>query len=64
MSITYDTKVINSIAKEVYNPEFWAREIRRFITDTIEDQIAEKILLSSNKKDFTLLATKTWIEVK
>jgi len=64
MTLSYDTKVVNAIAKEVYNPEFWAREIRRFITDKIEDQIAEKILNSSSKKDFTLSSSKNWIEVK
>lgn len=54
LTLLYDAKVITSIAKEVYNPEFGAREIRRFITGTIEDSIAEKILLSPTKTDFTL----------
>ncbi len=64
MTLHYDTRVISAIAKEVYNPEFGAREIRRYLTNTIEDAIAEKILMSSQKKDFTLSAWKTGIEVK
>lgn len=48
----FDTKVVNHITKIVYNPDFWAREIRRYITDNIEDTIAEKVILDGNKKDF------------
>lgn len=64
MSLEFDTKVINRISKDVYNPEFWAREIRRYITDKIEDQIAEQILSSEDKKTFILSAGKDWIIVK
>ena len=64
MTLSYDTKVISAIAKEVYNPEFWAREIRRYLTDVIEDQIAEKILANSKKKKFTLSIWKESVEVK
>ncbi len=64
MSLQYDAKVITRIAKDVYNPEFWAREIRRYLTDNIEDQIAEQILTSAAKKKFTLSASKDWIIVK
>jgi len=58
LELSFDIKVINHIAKQVYNPEFWAREIRRYITDVIEDQIAEKILTSSQKNKFTLWVVK------
>lgn len=64
MTLSYDAKVINRIAKEVYNPEFWAREIRRYLTDVIEDQVAEKILSNGSKKDFSLTVTKEGIWVK
>lgn len=64
MTLEFDTKVITQISKDVYNPEFWAREIRRYITDQIEDQIAEQILSSSTKKKFVLSAWKDWIIVK
>lgn len=52
IEITYDNKALNFITKNVYNPEFWAREIRRYITDEIEDKIAEKIIHSPRKKAF------------
>ncbi len=44
IKLNYNTKVINFITKEVYNPEFGAREIRRYITDNIEDIIAENMV--------------------
>lgn len=64
MELVYDNKIINKIAKEVYNPEFGAREIRRYITDIIEDQIAEQILKNANKKKFELFSWKSGIEVR
>jgi len=64
MKLDYDSKVINKISKDVYNPEFGAREIRRYITDMIEDQIAEKIISHSSKNSFTLSANKEGIDVK
>jgi len=56
--LKYNSAVINYISKNVYNPEFWAREIRRYITDNIEDIIAEKIISSKNKKNFELKIEK------
>ena len=44
ISLEYTTKLITYITKKVYNPEFWAREIRRYITDNLEDIIAENII--------------------
>ena len=64
LEIKFDMKVINLIAKEVYNPEFWAREIRRYITNIIEDQIAEKILLDGKKKTFIIEREKDKLIVK
>lgn len=63
-TLTFDTKVINFILKEVYNPDFWAREVRRFIVDNIEEKIAEKIISNKNKKDFILSLEKNEILVK
>ena len=42
--LNIDNKIINFIAKKVYNPEFGAREIRRYIADNIEDIIAEAMI--------------------
>lgn len=57
-TFSYDNKTINFIAKTVYNPDFWAREIRRYITDNIEDLIAEKVIWNANKKDFSISVEK------
>jgi ATP-dependent Clp protease ATP-binding subunit ClpC len=62
-TIKYDTKVLNFITKNVYSPEFWAREIRRFLNDNIEDKIAEMIINNSKKKSFTLSIEKQAIKV-
>jgi ATP-dependent Clp protease ATP-binding subunit ClpA len=42
--LNYDKKVVNFIAREVYNPEYGAREVKRFITDKIEDKIATNLI--------------------
>ncbi len=57
-TFSYDNKTINFIAKTVYNPDFWAREIRRYITDNIEDLIAEKVIWNAHKKDFSITVEK------
>jgi len=62
--LTYESKIINHIAKKVYNPDFWAREVRRYITDNIEDIIAEKIINNSNKKDFNITLEKQELNIK
>ena len=58
ISITYDNIVLNFITKNVYNPEFWAREVRRYIIDEIEDKIAEKIIAYPKKKAFEITINK------
>ncbi len=64
IKLKYDNKILNFITKQVYNPEFWAREIRRYITDQIEDNIAEKIINSPNKKEFQITIDKSEIKIK
>ncbi len=63
LEIHYDTKVLNHITKNVYSPEFWAREIRRFLNDNVEDQIAELIIKNSRKKSFSLKIEKNTLTV-
>ena len=63
ITLTYSTKVINYITKLVYNPDFWAREVRRFINDNIEDSIAEKIIHNQKKKNFEIKVEKDGIIV-
>lgn len=57
--LKYQSSHIKKISQEVYNPEFGAREVRRYITDVIEDGIAELILSSEHKKTFQL-SMKKW----
>jgi ATP-dependent Clp protease ATP-binding subunit ClpC len=54
LELKYDSKVSTFITKSVYNPEYWAREVRRYIVDNIEDIIAEKIINNRNKKVFEI----------
>lgn len=64
MTLKYDSKVLNFITKIVYNPEFWAREVRRYIVDNIEDTIAEKIINNRNKKSYEIIIEDDKIIVK
>ncbi len=43
----FDKKALELISKETYNPEYWARPIRRYIQENIEDEIANLLI---NKK--------------
>jgi len=64
ITIKYDNKILNFITKSVYNPEFWAREIRRYIIDSIEDKIATKIINSPRKKEFEFVLEKNELVLK
>jgi len=64
LSLEYNSSIINFITKKVYNPTFWAREVRRYIIDNIEDSIAEKIINNRNKKVFKLETSKDKIIIK
>ncbi|MDP2091231.1 MAG: ATP-dependent Clp protease ATP-binding subunit [Candidatus Gracilibacteria bacterium] len=64
MSLKYDSKVLSFITKTVYNPEFGAREVRRYIVDNIEDIIAEKIINNRNKKIFDISIENEKIVIK
>ncbi|RAL55075.1 hypothetical protein BLD25_05075 [Candidatus Gracilibacteria bacterium GN02-872] len=63
-TIKYNAALINFILKNVYNPDFGAREVRRFLVDNIEELIAEKIIQNKNKRDFVLSVVKEKITVK
>jgi ATP-dependent Clp protease ATP-binding subunit ClpA len=62
--LLFDSKTINHITKIVYNPDFWAREIRRYITDNIEDVIAEKVIYSPDIKSFSITVEKNELIIK
>ncbi|PZM84808.1 ATP-dependent Clp protease ATP-binding subunit ClpC [Candidatus Gracilibacteria bacterium] len=63
-SIKYDLKTVNFILKDVYNPDFGAREVRRYLVDNIEEAVAEKIITNKTKKDFLISITKDKIIIK
>jgi len=63
-ALKYDLKVVNYITKVVYNPDFWAREVRRYIVDNIEDLIAEKIINSNDISTFELFIEKDKLNIK
>lgn len=47
IELKYDNKALNLILKDTYNPEYWARPVRRYIQDKIEDELSNLLL---NKK--------------
>ncbi len=44
IKISFDETVTSKIAEDAYNPEFGARNIRRYIEDSIESFLSKKIL--------------------
>ncbi len=64
MVLQYDNKVLNFITKQVYNPEYGAREIRRYISDNIEDMIAEKMITEKKREKYELVVEKNELKVK
>jgi ATP-dependent Clp protease ATP-binding subunit ClpA len=47
LKIECDAKALNFILKNTYNPEYWARPVRRYIQDNIEEEISNLLI---NKK--------------
>lgn len=64
IKLMYDKKVINFITKKVYNPEFWAREVKRYIIENIEDIIATNLIFWKKSDTITLLVNKNELTVK
>ncbi|MFZ2255267.1 MAG: ATP-dependent Clp protease ATP-binding subunit [Patescibacteria group bacterium] len=58
ITLVYDTKVIQKILDDTYNPEYGARPVRRYIQDSLEDAIADSMLTQKNKKHLTLTVEK------
>lgn len=59
---TYDAKAVNLILKTTYNPEYWARPVRRYIQDHIEDIIADNMLTGAKKKKhLSISANAKWL---
>lgn len=64
ISLKYDKKVVNHIAKSVYNPEYWAREVKRYIIEKIEDKIAQNLIYGKVSDTITLSLDKKEIVIK
>lgn len=64
ITLAYDKKVINHIAKQVYNPEYWAREVKRYIIEKIEDKIAQNLIYGKVSDTITLSIDKKEIVIK
>lgn len=50
IKVQFEDKILEKISKEAYNPEFGARNIRRYIEDRIEGFISKEILSDHIKK--------------
>jgi ATP-dependent Clp protease ATP-binding subunit ClpA len=50
ITVNFDKKVTEIIAKEGFDQEFGARPLQRFIQDKIEDLIAQKMLKDEIKR--------------
>lgn len=64
IELSFDKKVINYITKKVYNPEFWAREVKRYIIENIEDIIASNLIFGKKSDTITLCINKNELTVK
>lgn len=64
IELKYDKKIINFIAKEVYNPEYWAREVKRYLIEKIEDKIAQNLIYGKVSDTITLSLNKKEIVIR
>jgi len=58
ITLTFDEKIISKVAKEGFDQEFGARPLRRFIQDSIEDLLAQKILKEEIKRGDKILISE------
>ena len=49
ITLEYDSKAVNYIVAETYNPEYGARPVRRYIQDHIEDVVADAMIEKKSK---------------
>jgi ATP-dependent Clp protease ATP-binding subunit ClpA len=40
----FDDKKVTEIINKIYNPQFWARPIEKYIYDTIEPELIEQVM--------------------
>lgn len=58
ITLAYDAKAVQAILEATYNPEFWARPVRRYIQDAIEDVIADGIIQDPKKHEVQMTVDK------
>jgi len=44
VTLEWSSPVVEKILKDTYNPEFWARPVRRYLQTKIEDEIADRMI--------------------
>jgi len=44
VTLEWSNPVVEKILKDTYNPEFWARPVRRYLQTKIEDEIADRMI--------------------
>ncbi|MBI1754980.1 ATP-dependent Clp protease ATP-binding subunit, partial [Candidatus Azambacteria bacterium] len=50
----YNDEALDAIAQKGYNPEFGARELRRFVQEAVENKIADKIIKGEYRQGDTI----------
>ena len=63
ITVVVQTDAIAAIAVKGYSPEFGAREMRRAITDTLENYIADQLLGNGVKRGDTLTVSREDLEL-
>ncbi len=58
ITLGYDSKAVNHIVAETYNPEYGARPVRRYIQDQIEDVVADAMLEKKSKSYVQISVTR------
>jgi ATP-dependent Clp protease ATP-binding subunit ClpE len=64
MNFEFDTKSIQHITKATFDPKFWARSVRRYIQDHVEDMIADHLINHPKETNFLLTMEKENIIIK
>lgn len=64
ITLNFDKKIINHIAREVFNPEFGAREVKRYIIEKIEDLIAQNLIYGKTSDTISITLNKKEIVIK
>ncbi len=54
IKLEYSQKVINFVTQKAFNPEFWAREVSRYIVDEVENLIATDLIYNKKCDTITL----------